>query len=342
MSVCDGLVLMHKKTNSKTQQVVALAGRGLACLAYVTVVALLAACASLREPREQHGAVTLPAVASVPVTPGSSASVVLVRAPRIGLALGGGAAKGFAHIGVIKVLEAQGISVDYVCGTSAGALVGALYASGNDGFALQQAAMGLAENQISDWSLPDRGFLKGESLQQFVNQTVSQRRIENLRRPFAAVATDLQTGERVVLARGDTGLAVRASAAVPGVFQPVAVQGRELIDGGVVSPVPVREVREMGAEFVIAVDISDQPRSGKTRSTLDVLLQVFTIMGHGLGSLQLPEADIIIRPRIEGLSSASFDSRHQAILEGERAATAMLAQLREKLKAWRPSTTVSR
>jgi len=117
---------------------------------------------------------------------------------KIGLALGGGAARGFAHIGVIKVLEAQGLVPDFVAGTSAGAIVGALYAAGSDGFELQKLAHRLDEAKISDWSLPDRGVLKGESLQQFVNDAVAQRPLESLKKPLAVIATDLQSGESIV------------------------------------------------------------------------------------------------------------------------------------------------
>ncbi|MBL8490698.1 MAG: patatin-like phospholipase family protein, partial [Rhodocyclaceae bacterium] len=187
-----------------------------------------------------------------------------VPAPvRIGLALGGGAARGFVHIGVIKALEAQGIVPDIVVGTSAGSVVGSLYAAGLTGFELQKVAMQMEEGQVGDWSLPDRGVIKGEALQNFVNKVVGGRPLEKLSRTFGAVATDLQTGEQVVFRTGNTGMAVRASSSVPGLFQPVRINGREYVDGGLVSPVPARAARTMGANFVIAVDISARPRDGK-------------------------------------------------------------------------------
>ncbi len=160
--------------------------------------------------------------------------------PKIALALGGGAARGFAHIGVIKALEANGIVPDMVVGTSAGSLVGALYAGGYGGFDLQRVALHMDDSIIADWSLPDRGFIKGEAVQNFVNQAVQNRSLEKLNKPFGVVVTDLQSGAMVVFRTGNTGMAVRASSSVPGVFQPFAINGREFVDGGLVSPVPVR------------------------------------------------------------------------------------------------------
>ncbi|MFC5301903.1 patatin-like phospholipase family protein [Azospira restricta] len=254
--------------------------------------------------------------------------------PVIALALGGGAAKGFAHIGVIKALEAQGIVPDIVVGTSAGSVVGAMYAAGKNGFELQTLAISLDESQVSDWSLPDRGVLKGDALAAFINKAIGNAPIEKLPKKFGAVATDLASGEPIVFRSGDTGTAVRASSSVPGVFQPVAIRGREYVDGGLVSPVPVRFAREMGATFVIAVDISNRPQAGKTKSSLDVLLQTFAIMGQSLNRNELPQADVVIRPDISQLASADFRTRHLAVLEGEKAAAQALPALKAKLEGW--------
>ena len=254
---------------------------------------------------------------------------------KIGLALGGGAARGFAHVGVIKALEAQGIVPDIVVGTSAGAVVGALYASGLSGFELQKVAMEIDEGQIGDWSLPDRGVFKGEALQNFVNRAVANRSLEKLPRTFAVVATDLKSGESVLFRTGNTGMAVRASSAVPGVFQPVAISGREYVDGGLVSPIPVRAVRSLGANFIIAVDISVNPRDARTSSTLDVLLQTFAIMGQSIGRFEKTEADIVIRPVTGELPATDFAGRHRAVLEGEKAAAAVMSEIKERLARMR-------
>ncbi len=255
--------------------------------------------------------------------------------PVIALVLGGGAAKGFAHIGVIKALEAQGIVPDIVVGTSAGSVVGAMYAAGKSGFELQTLAITLDESQVSDWSLPDRGVLKGDALAAFINKAIGNLQIEKLPKRFGAVATDLASGEPIVFRSGDTGTAVRASSSVPGIFQPVAIRGREYVDGGLVSPVPVRFAREMGATFVIAVDISNKPQMGKTKSSLDVLLQTFAIMGQSLNRSELPLADVVIRPDISQLASADFKTRHLAVLEGEKATAQVMPALKDKLENWK-------
>lgn len=250
---------------------------------------------------------------------------------RIALVLGGGAARGFAHIGVIKALEAQGIEPDMVVGTSAGSVVGALYASGMSGFELQGLALQMEENMVADWTFPNRGVLKGEALQDFINQKVKNLTIQKMPKPLGVVATDLQSGEMVLFRTGNTGMAVRASSAVPGVFQPVEIGGRDYVDGGLTSPVPAQSARTMGADFVIAVDISNVSRQNKLTGTLDVLLQTFTIMGHTISRHELEDADVVIRPKTAAVSSTDFEGRHLAILEGEKAAAAIMPELKARL-----------
>lgn len=261
------------------------------------------------------------------------------RTVKIGLALGGGAARGFAHIGVIKALESQGIVPDIVVGTSAGSLVGALYAAGYDGFALHKLALNMEEAAISDWSVPffskSSGVLKGEAIQQYVNRTINNVPLEKLKIQFGAVATDLNSGSAILFQRGNTGLAVRASSAVPSVFQPVEIGGHTYVDGGLVSPVPVRFAREMGADFVIAVNISSQPDPGTASSSVDVLLQTFTIMGQSINRFELKDADIVIRPNLGSMKSNDFTGRNIAILAGEQAAFLAMPEIKQKLKAKR-------
>lgn len=279
-----------------------------------------------------------PAQLPVVITPQIVVPVAKVLKPvRIGLALGGGAARGFAHIGVIKALESQGIIADVIVGTSAGSVVGAMYAAGNNGFALQKMALDMDEATISDWSLPffakSSGVLKGEALQFYVNKMVLQAPIEKLKKPFGAVATDLNSGLPVLFQRGNTGLAVRASSAVPGLFQPVRINERLYVDGGLVSPVPVRFVREMGADLVIAVNISTQPDAQAASSSLEVLMQTFTIMGQSLNYFELKTADIVIKPDLPGMKGSDFAGRNLAILAGERAAMASMPELKQKIRS---------
>ncbi len=255
------------------------------------------------------------------------------RPPRIGLALGGGAARAFAHVGVIQVLEEAGFKPEYITGTSAGSLVAAIYASGKTGAQLQQVAETMDEAAIADWSLPifGRGMLRGDALARYVNTQVGGRLIESFPLPLGIVATDLQTGQSILFRRGDTGTAVRASSAVPAVFQPVGINGREYVDGGLVSPVPVRYARQMGAELVIAVDISSAPESNTASGTLQILLQTFAIMGKSINTFELKEADVVVRPTIQSTSGADFSARRKSIEAGRAAMLQALPGLRLKL-----------
>lgn len=285
------------------------------------------------------GCTTVAVAPPITPTPVVDAQPKPARPVKIGLALGGGAARGFAHIGVIKVLESQGIVPDLVVGTSAGSLVGALYAAGNNGYALHKMALDMDEAAISDWSVPlfakATGVLKGEALQNYVNRTVANTPIEKLKMPFGAVATDLRNGAPILFRRGNTGVAVRASSAVPSVFQPVRIGDRSYVDGGLVAPVPVRFAREMGADFVIAVNISSQPEAQAAESSLDVVLQTFAIMGQSINQYELKGADIVIQPRLGTMKGNDFAGRNQAILAGEQAASALMAELKQKLNARR-------
>lgn len=258
------------------------------------------------------------------------------RKIKIGLALGGGAARGFAHIGVIKALEAQGIYPDIVVGTSAGSLVGAMYAAGNNGFALHKLALDMDEAAISDWSVPffakASGVLKGEALQNYVNRTVNNLPLEKMKIPFGAVATDLHSGLPVLFQRGNTGMAVRASSAVPGIFQPVTIGDHTYVDGGLTAPVPVGFARQMGADFVIAVNISAQPDAQAANSSLEVLLQTFAIMGHSINRYELKSADIVIQPSLGAMKGNDFNSRNLAVLAGEQATSGMMAEIKRKIE----------
>lgn len=287
---------------------------------------LLAACGT--KPRA-------PAIdAPVAVTPEPAP---VARKVKIGLALGGGAARGFAHIGVIKALEAQGIYPEIVVGTSAGSVVGALYAAGNNGFALQKTAMEMDEAQISDWAMPlfgkSSGVLKGEALQNYVNKSIKYVPMEKLKLQLGVVATDLNSGQPILFQRGNTGQAVRASSSVPSVFQPVKIGDRSYVDGGLVAPVPVRFAREMGADFIIAVNISSQTDAQAAVSSLEVLMQTFAIMGQRLNHYELKDADVVISPSLPKMGGNDFASRNIAILAGEQAAAAVMPQIKARLKA---------
>jgi NTE family protein len=277
--------------------------------------------------------------ASAPPTPPvvtPTMSVAIPKTPpKIGLALGGGAARGFAHVGVIQVLEEAGITPVLVTGTSAGSLVAALYASGKNGAQLQKVAESMEESTIADWTLPffGRGVLRGEALAKYVNAQVGQKPIEAMPMPLGIVATDLNSGNDMLFQRGDTGTAVRASSAVPAVFTPVKINGHEYVDGGLSSPVPVRAARKMGAELVIAVDISSPPEASSASGTIEVLLQTFSIMGKSINGFELKDADVVVRPVLTGVSSSDFSSRKRSIEAGRQAMLQALPQLRLAIAA---------
>ena len=294
-----------------------------ACLA--AFLAVLAGCSVLPSPPPQPPVVTPPTQPEPPLVKPAP------KPPRVGLALGGGAARGFAHIGVIQVLEENGIKVDLVAGTSAGSLVASLYASGKSGKDMQLLADTMDEGAITDWSFPLRGLIRGEALARFIRDKTGGRAIEQMVLPLGIVATDLSDGSSILFRSGDTGTAVRASSAVPAVFQPVRIGQREYVDGGLVSPVPVRFAKEMGAQLVIAVDITSPPEKDPPGDAFRMLMQTFSIMGRSINMFELRDADVVIRPRLDGVGSADFTARRRAVQAGRDAAQALLPLIRQRI-----------
>ena len=264
---------------------------------------------------------------------------IIIKNPVIGLALGGGAARGFAHIGVIKVLEANGIKPQIIVGTSAGSVIGAIYATGISGNELQQIAIELDEATIADWTNPFSGklggMIKGDALQSKINQLVKNRTIDQMKIPLGIVATDLKTGNPILFQRGDTGQAVRASSSVPGVFMPTIIQGKEYVDGGLTSPVPIKFTKNLGADIVIAVNISSDPSDQKVSGVLGTLLQTTTIMGRSITTWELPLADVVIVPQLPQMKSTDFQSRNAAILAGEIAMQHQIMTLKNKIEEFK-------
>lgn len=289
------------------------------------------------------------------------------RKPRIGLALGSGSARGWAHVGVIRALERAGIRPDIVCGTSIGALVGAAYAAGElERF--EQWLLGLGRADVlsfMDVHLNGGGMIKGERLMAFFRHNFIDRPIEELTMPFAAVATALHTGAEVWLREGSTIDAVRASIALPVLFTPVMHEGRMLVDGGLVNPVPVSLARAMGADIVIAVDLSSdilgrhlrtEPEVStaeisewrrKLQENLGALIPVhaddqvetpsmLNVMASSINIMQIrisrsrmagEPPDVIVAPRLSNLGLLDFHRTREAIEAGERAVEAVLPSL---------------
>ena len=246
---------------------------------------------------------------------------------KIAVVLGAGSSKGFAHIGVLKILESNKIPIHMIVGTSVGSVVGGLYAYGLDAFQLQKFSFSIEKADIVDLIIPENGFIKGEKLEDLVNKTLKNTPIEKLKTPFYAVATEIQSGQEVAFGSGNTGMAVRASCSIPGVFRPVKIGDRMYVDGGVVSPVAVDVARRFGADVVIAVDISTGAERTFPENTIETILQSFNIMYSKLASIQLYNADVVIKPKVGHIGSADFSKRHEAILEGEKAALEALPQI---------------
>lgn len=239
----------------------------------------------------------------------------------VAIALGSGAARGFAHVGVLNALQDAGITPDLIVGTSSGGLVGALYAAGIRGQELTKIALEVEREQVIDYTTSRRGFITGNSLQAFVNEHLNNRQLQELNIPLAVISTDLQSGQKTVFTHGDTGLAVRAASSFPGLFRPVTINDRDYVDGGVVSPVPVDTAFELGADIVIAVDVAKAPPVDSIiNGWIDVLHQSYLIMARVLSRVEIDKADVVIRPDVGDMALLDFERRQFAINAGEVAA----------------------
>jgi NTE family protein len=257
------------------------------------------------------------------------------KRPVLAFALGGGATRGFAHVGVLNVLGQHGIHPDLIVGTSAGAVTGILYAGGIRDEQLEEIANHLQQEHIADWSYSGRGLIRGELLQDMINNLLQHRPIQSLDIAFAATATDLETGKLVVFTRGDAGLAARVSSSIPGLVSPVTINGRDYVDGGLVSKVPVHLARQLGADVVIAVDVSRQTTDHvQLDSTLSVMQQALTIISQAAAARELQEADVVIQPDIGAIPFGDFELRPHSIKAGKDAASAAVPVIKRILKKY--------
>jgi NTE family protein len=269
---------------------------------------------------------------------GPSVPSVELPKPKIALVLGGGAARGFAHIGVIRALEQEKIPIDLIVGTSVGSLIGAIYAYDMSSIELEWTAFTLEKDNLFDYGLMSAftgmGAAKGDKLEEFVKSKVPVANIENLKIPFAAVATDLNRGTRVILDKGSVAKAVRASSAIPGVFPPVDHQGKILVDGGVIDNIPVSVAREKGADIVIAVDISENVFNFNITNVLDVMLQAITIMGAENAKVKRKDADVLIAPKVGDVGMLDFTQKKRCMLAGIDATQKMMPDIKAKIEEW--------
>lgn len=259
---------------------------------------------------------------------GSAALAQQPRRPQVALVLGGGGCRGYGHIGVLRVLEGHGLRPDLVVGSSAGSLVGALHAAGLPAAAIERLGARLSPNTLRDWVFPNLGVFSGAGIARFVRTQVGGRTIETLPVRFAAVATDLRTGERVILDRGDVGEAVQASSSAPGLLEPVRREGRLLVDGNIASPVPVEAARQLGAKRVLAVDVTFPPGQADLDDPFDALYQGFSILTRKLAMEERASADVALEPPIPEHHDMSAKVVAEHIAAGERAALVALPGIR--------------
>lgn len=253
--------------------------------------------------------------------------------PKIALVLGGGSAKGFSHIGVLRVLEQEKIPIHMIIGTSVGSLIGGIYAANPDSFQLEWIAFKIEKNDILDLSIiySKLGPAQGTRLESFVEQKVAVKKIEDTKIPFYPIATDLNTGETIVLEKGSLSKAIRASSAIPGIFVPVTFGNRLLVDGGVTNSTPCDVARNKGADIVIAVNLLKDIKDYNINSVVDIIGQSVNIMMHQSNKTKLKYADVIIEPDTKGVSIFDFTQKKVLMEEGIRAARAAMPKIRETI-----------
>lgn len=255
--------------------------------------------------------------------------------PKIGLALGGGGARGFAEIGVLRVLEQEKIPIDVVVGTSVGSLIGAIYADSGRVLDAEFIAIAINEEDIFDFkafSFFSGGFVKGEKLESFINTRLRSKNIERMKIPYGAVAVDLRTGQSVLFDRGPVARAVHASCAIPGVFVPVEIGGRVFVDGGVTDPIPVDFAINKGADVVIAVAIAPALPPIAPKNPIEIAFHAVTIMSSEIGVLGVKNADVVIHPDVGNVAYDDFTQKKRLIEAGEKATRAALPAIREAIR----------
>ena len=257
--------------------------------------------------------------------------------PRVGLALSGGAARGAAHVGVLRVLAEQGVAVDCVAGTSAGALVGGAYAAGIALDDLEEFARGMRWRNFGRMTLSKLGVQSNERMEAFIRARFPVTRFEDLRIPFAAVATDLDTGAAVVLKEGDLAFAIRASCAVPGWYRPVTdAGGRQLVDGGLVANLPVRVLKKFDPppDVIVAVDVNYEGAKflGPPRTALGVLFQTIMVVQRAITAHESRAADVVLRPRVGHIRWDEMRRAEELIRAGRDAALESIGEIKRLLE----------
>ncbi|MCF6136991.1 patatin-like phospholipase family protein [Pseudalkalibacillus berkeleyi] len=258
-----------------------------------------------------------------------------MKNPKVGLALGSGGARGFAHIGVLKSLHRAGIPIDMIAGSSMGALVGAFYCTGHEPDTMVKMARMFRRRYYMDYTVPKMGFVSGNKVEQLMYVLTQNKKIEDLEIPFSVIATDLLKSEKVIIREGLISEAVRASIAVPGIFVPFKKDGRLLVDGSVIDRVPVSVVREMGADVTIAVDISHIKQNPEINTIFDVIMQSIDIMQRELVKTHELVTDVLIRPHVENFSASAFKDIEEIIEIGEKETNKRIDDIEAAIQNWR-------
>ncbi len=250
---------------------------------------------------------------------------------KVAVALGGGAARGIANIGVLKVLEREGIPIDLVAGTSMGALVGAGYALGIPIYRMEKAALKFSLNKLVDFSLSKRSVLSGKKLEAHIKDFVDNKTFKDTIVPLAITTTDIETGEELVHTKGELKKLVLASCSWPGIFPPVVVNNRKLTDGGIRNSIPVKAAKKLGATLVIAVHVGFSVKKGKMDNLFQIFVQSIQILGEELDNYQATQADVVISPALGDIDQFGFDHAKDALRDGEEAAEKAIPEIRKKL-----------
>src|SRR5437588_2437385 len=277
------------------------------------------------------------------IKPASPLALAPAARPRIGIALGGGFARGLAHIGVLRVLEAEGIPIDYVAGTSVGAVMGAMYCSGVSVREMTEVAHLVRFRDFARWTVSRFGFCTNDRMAPFLRKLMKCSTFEELKVPLAVTATDFVTGEGVVFRTGSLIDAIRASCAYPGMFLPIQHNGRLLIDGLLAYPVPAKPVRDMGAERVISVYLSAHwvDRKGP-RHVFDVIGQCFSIAQARMCESWKAQSDVVIEPNVSAFSYDAFERAPEIIRMGEESVRPLIPTIKRWLEQPQPLVTPQR
>jgi len=250
---------------------------------------------------------------------------------KIALVLGGGSARGTAHIGVLKVLEREKIPIDMIVGTSMGALIGAAYSTGLPIATMETKAYAFTANKLLDATIPMMGLLAGDKLENSIREMIDSKGFEDCRIPLVAVTTNIETGEEVIFQKGDLVKVIRASCSWPGIFNPVKIDGQLLVDGGIKHSVPTRIAQDLGADFILAVDVGFCVKRGRIRNIFQMILQSFQITGEELNRHQSINADFVIKVDLGDIDQASFERSREAVQKGSEATELLIGALKKEI-----------